>query len=58
MIHGGPLIDPQGRTIGSCLIVEADSKADVERWIASEPFTRAGLFATSTIEQWGWTYGR
>jgi uncharacterized protein len=58
MLHGGPLYDAAEHTIGSCLILEANSRADVEAWINSEPFTAAGIFAETTIEHWGWTYGR
>jgi Uncharacterized protein conserved in bacteria len=58
MIYGGPLYDAQDQTIGSCLILEADSKQDVEAWLSAEPFYNAGLFAMASIDRWGWSYGR
>lgn len=58
MIHGGPLYDPQEKTIGTCLIVEAESGSDVDVWLANEPFFSAGLFAIASIDRWGWSYGR
>jgi uncharacterized protein len=58
MIHGGPLYDDKQQPIGSCLILEADSLADVGKWLRAEPFSDAGLFAITSVEHWGWTYGR
>jgi uncharacterized protein YciI len=58
MLHGGPLYDLQEQTIGSCLILEAGAKAEVDAWLASEPFFSAGLFAIVSVERWGWSYGR
>lgn len=58
MLHGGPLFDEHGETIGSCLILAAENRAGVEAWLSSEPFFGAGLFGTSTLEHWGWTYGQ
>lgn len=37
---------------GSFLIVEADSWEQVDEFVANDPFTKAGLFATTLIERW------
>jgi uncharacterized protein len=58
LLHGGPLYNADEMVIGSCLIVEADSKSDVESWLSDEPFCRNGLFATRSVDRWGWSYGR
>jgi uncharacterized protein YciI len=58
MVHGGPLHDEEDRVIGSCLILEAASKPDVDAWLGAEPFYRSGLFAIASLERWGWSYGR
>jgi len=58
MVHGGPLYDEAEEPIGSCLILEADSPADVGKWLSAEPFFNAGLFAIVSVDRWGWTYGR
>nr|WP_277990467.1 YciI family protein [Pandoraea sp. LA3] len=58
MRHGGPLLDDAGRVIGTCLVLEADARPQIDAWLTNEPFFRAGLFAIVSIEQWGWTYGR
>jgi uncharacterized protein YciI len=42
----GPLVADDGETmIGSLLAIDFESRADAERWLADEPFTRAGLYA-------------
>lgn len=58
MIHGGPLYGPSGETVGTCLILAAPSKSTVDSWLEKAPFYSAGLFHTTTIDHWGWTYGR
>ncbi|MFM0527362.1 MULTISPECIES: YciI family protein [Paraburkholderia] len=58
MLHGGPLYDAHGCSIGTCLILEANSESEVRAWLSSEPFFNAGLFAIVSIDRWGWTYGR
>ena len=58
LVHGGPLYDDAGQPVGSCLIVEADSRTDAEAWLSTEPFFKSGLFAITSTERWGWTYGR
>ena len=58
MLHGGPLYGVEGETIGTCLILAAPSKADITDWLEKAPFYSAGLFGSTTVEHWGWTYGR
>lgn len=58
MVHGGPLLDDEGDTIGTCLIVTAKSKADAQSWLSHCPFVAGGVFQTLTVERWGWTFGR
>ena len=58
LIHGGPLYDDAGQPVGSCLIIEADSRTEAQAWLSAEPFSKSGLFAITSIERWGWTYGR
>ncbi len=51
---GGPYLDEDGTMIGSLIIVEADSKAEVEEWAASDPYAKAGLFANVDIHPFNW----
>ena len=47
---GGPLLDSDGAPCGSLLVVEADSREQAERFAAADPYARAGLFASVTIQ--------
>ena len=46
----GPLLDDDGETmIGSFFLLEADSKEDVIRFNANDPFARIGLWQSVSI---------
>ncbi len=46
----GPLLSDDGATsIGSLLAIDFPDRAAAEAWIAIEPFTRAGVYKTSSI---------
>ena len=49
---GGPLMDGEGRSTGSLLIVEAPDLAAATRWAAQDPYAAAGVFASTTVEPW------
>lgn len=45
MLISGPLVAEDGETmIGSCFLVEADSKAEVLAFHDADPFKRAGVW--------------
>jgi uncharacterized protein YciI len=49
--QGGALMSHDGSTVeGMFLILRHESRRDVQAFLADEPYTRAGLFATLTIE--------
>jgi hypothetical protein len=48
--NGGALVSPDGAVEGMFLMLRHDSRADVEAFLSDEPYTRAGQFATTTIE--------
>jgi uncharacterized protein len=44
----GPLTQDDGTTmIGSLLVIDFDSRDAAQAWLAEEPFTRAGLYASA-----------
>jgi len=46
----GPLLADDGQaTVGSLLAIEFDSLAAAEQWLAQEPFTVAGLYASRSV---------
>ena len=52
-IARGPLLTDDGtHTIGSLLMLDVASKAEAEVFWADEPFNRAGVYETMTMERW------
>jgi uncharacterized protein YciI len=46
----GPLTHDDGRTmIGSLLVIDFDSRDAAHAWLAAEPFTQAGLYASVDV---------
>jgi uncharacterized protein YciI len=39
---------------GSLLVIEAADRAEVERLVTDDPYTKAGLFASVEIRAWKW----
>ncbi len=48
---GGPLINDDGATIGSVLILRFADRAMLDRHLAQDPYFRDGLFETVLIRQ-------
>jgi uncharacterized protein YciI len=50
MAFAGPLTADDGQTmIGSLLAIDFESRDAAHAWLAAEPFTRAGLYASTSI---------
>jgi uncharacterized protein YciI len=50
MAFAVPLTSEDGKTtVGSLLVMDFPSKADVEAWLADEPFTKAGVYEKPAI---------
>jgi hypothetical protein len=46
----GPLLADDGVTmVGSLLVMDFDSREAVSAWMADEPFTKAGLYASVSV---------
>lgn len=53
LLAAGALIDDDGTGgHGGILIVDTDDRAEAERFIAEDPFTKAGLFEQVTVARW------
>jgi uncharacterized protein YciI len=50
----GPFLNDEGNPNGSLVVIEA---ADKEK-AAEDPYAKAGLFASSEIRQWRWTFNQ
>ena len=52
LLFGGPLQDESGsRNTGSLIVLRADSHATAAAFIDAEPYCRAGVFGTVTINR-------
>ena len=49
VIHGGPLLDGNGRACGSLLIVDVEDRAAAEGFAASDPYAAVNLFESVVI---------
>ena len=54
---GGPLLDTDGRMIGSLLVVEAASAVAVEAFIAGDPYQLADVYRSVTVHPFNWGLG-
>jgi len=52
VVEAGPFIDPAGQMCGSLIVLLADSMAEAEAWAASDPYAKAGLFASVSVHEW------
>jgi uncharacterized protein YciI len=53
---GGPFLDANGDMTGSLIIFEAENLAAAKAWHASDPYVKAGLFASSEVKPWKATF--
>jgi uncharacterized protein YciI len=53
LLAAGAMTDDDGTGgNGGILLVDTDDRAEAERFIADDPFTRAGLFEKVTVVRW------
>jgi uncharacterized protein len=49
---GAVLADDAATPVGSLIVYDSEDRAEVEAFLAADPFTKAGLFASVTIYPW------
>ncbi|MCH8683846.1 YciI family protein [Pedomonas mirosovicensis] len=52
VVIAGPMLTDDGQPIGSMLVVEAESRAEVEAFANADPYAKAGLFGRIDILVW------
>jgi hypothetical protein len=57
MRMAGPLLDSEGRMVGSVFLIEAESLAAVHAIHAEDPYTRRGVFGQVTVHETRWAIG-
>ena len=53
LLAGAMRAEPGGRPVGGLWIFEAETKAEVEKIIAEDPFQIHGLRSSTTVNAWG-----
>lgn len=48
----GPFLDRDGLMTGSLIVLNVDNMTQAEAWVASDPYGKAGLFASVTLQEW------
>lgn len=48
-VLGGPLLDADGKPMGSMLLIEADNEGEARDIAANDPYAKAGLFASVEV---------
>lgn len=43
-IEGGAILNEAGQMIGSVLIMAFDTRADLDKWLANDPYTTGGVW--------------
>ena len=49
--HAGPLLDEEGKPLGSLILFEADDLADARAFASRDPYVTEGVFATHEIHE-------
>lgn len=53
MLAGGPLLSDDGQAmLGSLLILTVEDRAEVDRFLAGDPYAKAGLFESVTVRRY------
>ncbi|WP_116132831.1 YciI family protein [Tropicimonas sp. IMCC34043] len=55
--QAGPFLDGAGEMCGSLIILEVADMAQAEDWAANDPYAKAGLFESVTIQRWNRVIG-
>ena len=58
LLIAGPWLDDDGVMRGSLLIVEADSKDTVLKWLAKDPYKAAALTESVMVKAYKWVIGK
>jgi hypothetical protein len=53
LLAGGAVLADDGTTpVGSLIVYDSEDRAEVEAFLAADPFSKAGLFASVSIYPW------
>lgn len=52
----GPFLGEDEKPMGSLVAVEAENRAEAEKFAAGDPYAKAGLFESVEILPWNWVF--
>ena len=52
----GPFLDDAGKPCGSLVVVEAVDQTAADAIAAGDPYAKAGLFESVTVQAWNWVF--
>jgi uncharacterized protein len=53
IVIGGPLLTDDGQTmIGSAFVFDTDDRAELDAFLTSDPYAKAGLFESVTVTRY------
>lgn len=55
---GGPLLDEKGHPVGGVMVIDAETREDVDLMVANDPFELAGLSSVINIHEMRWQTNR
>ncbi|MEX0627732.1 MAG: YciI family protein [Cucumibacter sp.] len=58
MLVAGALLGADGKPVGSLFIFKSTSLEEARKIMDADPYVRAGLFESVTIERWRWVVNR
>lgn len=58
VVHmAGPLLDDAGGMSGSLIVLDVDNMDAARNWADSDPYAKAGLFSSVTLDVWNKVVG-
>lgn len=57
VVIAGPLLGPDDKPVGSLVLVEAETIAAVEAFVAADPYSINGVYGSVDIKPIRWTIG-
>ena len=48
----GPFLDEAGEMCGSLIVLEVEDMAAAQAWAANDPYARADLFESASLQAW------
>lgn len=49
VLIAGPILTEEGSPVGSLLVLDMETRAEVEAFAAADPYAKAGVFGSTTI---------